>query len=58
MEVTHLKQTMVVLEEVSVESVLSELESISSLKEKQRTTFLHRNDVFNLLPSSFGNSLI
>ena len=40
MEVTHLEPTMVAPEEVSVDtaiaSVISELESISSLREKQR----------------------
>ena len=51
-------------EEVSVTaiaSVISELESISSLKEEQRTAlkaFLDEKDVFALLPTGFGKSLI
>ena len=43
-------------DEMSV--VLSELESIPSLKEEQKTAFLGGKDVFALLPTGFGKSLI
>ena len=56
---------MVALEDVSVDteiaSVISEPESISSLKGEQRTTpkaFLHGKDVFTLLSTSFGKRVI
>ena len=65
METACFKQTMAAPEEVSLDteiaSVISELESISSSKEEQRTTlkaFLHGKDVFSLLPTSFCKSLI
>ena len=49
METTSLEQTMVAPKEVSIDtvtaSVISELESISSLKEEQRAAFLHGKDV-------------
>ncbi len=52
-------------EQVSVDAalaqVLSKLERISSLKEEQRTTlkaFLDGNNVFALLPTDLGKSLI
>ncbi len=54
------KTTMAATDVVSINaaaaSVLSELESVSSLKEEQRTTlniFLDGKDVFTLLPTGF-----
>ena len=44
---------------VAIEQVLSELQSISSLKEEQNTAleaFLRGKDVFALLPTGFGKS--
>ena len=46
---------------VAIAQVLSELESIHSLKEEQKTAleaFLGGKDVFALLPTGFGKSLI
>ena len=46
---------------VAIEQVLSELQSISSLKEEQNTAleaFLRGKDVFALLPTGFSKSLI
>ncbi len=45
----------------AIASVLSQLGSIFSLKEQQRTTlktFLHGKDIFALFPAGVGNSLI
>ena len=45
----------------AIASVISELVSISSLKEEQRTAlkaFLDGKNVFALLPTGFGKSLI
>ena len=57
----HSKQQWAAPKEVNVDaavaSVISELESISSLKETQRTTledFLDGKHVFALLPTGFG----
>ncbi len=47
--------------DTAIISVLSELENISSLKEKQRTTlkaFLDGEDVLALLPTDFGENLM
>ncbi len=52
--------TDVVSVDAAIASVLSELESISSLKEEQRTlkAFLEGKDVFALLSAGFSKSLI
>lgn len=45
----------------AVASVISELESLSSLKEEQITTlkaFLDGKDIFSLFPTGFGKTLI
>ncbi len=45
----------------AISSAVSQLENISSLKGEQRTTlkaFLDGKDVFALLPTDFGKSLI
>ncbi len=58
---TTMAATDVVSIDATIASVLSELESISSLKEEQTTTlkaFLDGEEVFALLPSDFGRSLI
>ena len=65
MEATLLEQRMAAPEEVSVDtviaSVISEVESISSLTDEQRAAlmdFIHGKDVFTLLLTGFGKSLI
>ena len=59
MEVTHLEQTIVAPEEVSVASLISELVSISSFKEDQRAALearMNGKDALALLLTSFSNS--
>ncbi len=58
---TTMTATDVVSVDAAIASVLSELESISSLKEEQRTTmkaFLDGKDVFSFLPNDSHKSLI
>ncbi len=58
---TTMSATNMVSIDATIASVLSEMESISSLKEEQRTSlkaFLDGKDVLTLLPNDFSKSLI